>query len=40
MTWIDEKQNRTVEGANPDLVSASVEVECALFVDLGGRIGG
>jgi len=36
----DEKRNRTVEVANPNLGGAGVEVECVFFVDLGGRIRG
>jgi len=36
----DEKRNRTVEVANPNLGGAGVEVECAFFADLGGRIRG
>jgi hypothetical protein len=35
----DKKGNGTVEVANPNLGGASVEVQSALFVDFGARIG-
>jgi hypothetical protein len=40
MIRTDEKRKRAVEVADPDLPSAGVEIEGALFVDLGNGIGG
>ena len=40
MIRTDEKRKRAVEVADPDLLSSCVEIEGALFVDLGNGIGG